>query len=248
MFLCETHFRPSFRIDKNGAQRSASGAVFPASSWSIPMLQIKFLPFGAKLVYPSVKLPPGPDSLPTLASCIARGTDLVQSAVCGWEIRCTGQGSLAGGLSRAINIEHEPMGSSSVPQPSCFLLLLQRRCEQVFEKHRSQRLDGSLRKLGKKAAQRRTNGQGVSSEQCHERVGKRKHSLVECLQRTFSPDRVTQKHDREVNEVIMTEPTSSEAYALLNPRKQTLVPKIVCDHSNFPKPRWRVISPDCAEV
>ena len=31
----------------------------------------------------------------------------------------------------------------------------------------------------------------------------------------------------------MTEPTSSEAYALLNPRKHTLVPKIVCDHSNF---------------
>ena len=59
MFLCETHFRPSFRIDKNGAQRSASGAVFPASSWSIPMLQIKFLPFGAKLVHPSVKLPFG---------------------------------------------------------------------------------------------------------------------------------------------------------------------------------------------
>ena len=139
------------------------------------------------LVCMSLEYPgPSPDSLPTLASCIARGTDLVQSAVCGWEIRCTGEGSLAGGLSRAINIEHEPMGSSSIPQPSCFLLLLQRRCEQVFEKHRSQRLDGSLRKLGKKAAQRRTNGQAVSSEQRHERVGKRKHSLVECLQRTFS--------------------------------------------------------------
>src|SRR6266487_102654 len=72
---------------------------------------------------------PGPDSLPPLASCIARGTDLVQSAVCGWEIRRTGQGSLAGGLSRAINIKHEPMPSLSVPQPSCLLLLLQRPSE-----------------------------------------------------------------------------------------------------------------------
>ena len=29
MFLCETHFRPSFRIDKNGAQRSARCEQFP---------------------------------------------------------------------------------------------------------------------------------------------------------------------------------------------------------------------------
>jgi hypothetical protein len=55
--------RPSFRIYKNGTQRSVSGAVFPASSWSIPMLQIKFLPFGAKLVHPLVNLPPAADDL-----------------------------------------------------------------------------------------------------------------------------------------------------------------------------------------
>src|SRR5260370_35093674 len=73
MFLCETHLRPSFRIDKNGAQRSASGAVFPASSWSIPMLQIKFLPVGAKLGHLSVKLPGGWRRARQLAAFLGRG-------------------------------------------------------------------------------------------------------------------------------------------------------------------------------
>jgi hypothetical protein len=48
----------TIRIDKNGAQRSASGAVFLDPEWSIPMIQIKFPPFSAKFVRLSVNLPP----------------------------------------------------------------------------------------------------------------------------------------------------------------------------------------------
>jgi hypothetical protein len=48
----------TIRIDKIGAQRSASGAVFLDPEWSIPMIQITFPPFRAKFVRLSVNLPP----------------------------------------------------------------------------------------------------------------------------------------------------------------------------------------------
>jgi hypothetical protein len=49
----------TIRIYKNGAQRSASGAVFLDPEWSIPMIQITFPPFRAKFVRLSVNLPIG---------------------------------------------------------------------------------------------------------------------------------------------------------------------------------------------
>ena len=49
----------TIRIDKNGAQRSASGAVVLDPAWSIPMIQIKFPPVSAKFVRLSVNLPIG---------------------------------------------------------------------------------------------------------------------------------------------------------------------------------------------
>src|SRR6266496_930668 len=70
----------------------------------------------------------------SLASCIARGTDFVQAALCGWKIRRAGQGSLAGGLSRAINIKYQPVRSLPVPQSTRFLPLLQRASQQIFQK------------------------------------------------------------------------------------------------------------------
>src|SRR5713101_5404681 len=48
---------------------------------------------------------PGPDSFPSLAPCIAMSTDLVQSAVCQWEIRGGWQGALASSLPCAIHIK-----------------------------------------------------------------------------------------------------------------------------------------------
>src|SRR5947209_8219591 len=60
-----------------------------------------------------------------LAPCIARSADLIQPTVDRWEIRSTRQGSLTSGLPCAIDIEYLPMPSLPIPQPPCFLLLLQ---------------------------------------------------------------------------------------------------------------------------
>ena len=45
------------RISKNGAQTSASGALFPTSSWSIPMIGADFLHGSPKSVEVGPKLP-----------------------------------------------------------------------------------------------------------------------------------------------------------------------------------------------
>ncbi len=49
---------------------------------------------------------PGPDGFTPLASEVARSTDLIQAAVCRWEIGSGWQGALASCLPCAIHIEY----------------------------------------------------------------------------------------------------------------------------------------------
>jgi hypothetical protein len=55
-------------------------------------------------------------------------------------------------------------------------------------------------------------------EQSHERVSKRLQSFIERFERAFATDRIAQKHDSKVDEVIMAKSTSCKAHALLNSR------------------------------
>src|SRR6266581_2980073 len=180
-----------------------------------------------------------PDHFAPLAPQIARSADLVQPTLGGWEIRCARQGSLAGGLSRPINIEHQVVCSLPVPQPTCFLLLLHRSCQEIFEKHRAQRLNRSLIQSGKKATQCRASGQAIPSEQRHERVGKRLQALVERFQRAFAADGIAQQHSHKVDELIASEAPTRKAHAFFNEREHTLVPQIVSYERHFAQPAWR---------
>ena len=69
---------------------------------------------------------PDPDHFPPLASCIARSTDLAQPALCWRAIRRARYSSLASNLPCAIDIEHHPMVSLSIPQPAWLLRFFQR--------------------------------------------------------------------------------------------------------------------------
>jgi hypothetical protein len=113
----------------------------------------------------------GPNDFTPLASEIARGADLVQSALCQREIGRTRQGTLAGRLPRAINVEDEPSVSLAIPQPTRFFLLLQRPSDQIFEKHRAQCLDWRLIKGRKEARKCRAVREAFSPEEGHERSG-----------------------------------------------------------------------------
>ncbi len=56
----------------------------------------------------------GPDDFPTLAPCVASSTDFIQPAIGRWQLFCLGQGALAGGLTRAIDIEDHPLEALSI--------------------------------------------------------------------------------------------------------------------------------------
>ncbi len=149
------------------------------------------------------------------------------------------QSSLAGGLSRPINIEDLPLGSLPVPEPSRGLLLLQRSGQQVFEKDHAQRLDCLLVQAGEKVRKRRAVRQAIAVEQRHKRGRKRREPLIEGFERAFGTDGVPQEHDDKVNEVILPEVTPGEARSLHNARKQALTFQKVCHHGHFAEPGWR---------
>ncbi len=82
-----------------------------------------------------------PYDLSPLASCVPRGTDLIQPAK-GWgQVFGLGQGPLAGRLTRAIKIKDHPGVSRSIRQPPHLLLggvAGEWATEQIIEKERAQ--------------------------------------------------------------------------------------------------------------
>ncbi len=83
-------------------------------------------------------------------------------------IQCLRQDTLAGRLSRAIDIEDEEVAPLSVPQSARLLLFHEGTSQQLFEKQRTQRLNRRLIEAAEKAAERRTRRQPVASEERHE--------------------------------------------------------------------------------
>lgn len=64
-----------------------------------PVLAVTFARCPGKRAEPLVHIDlehggPGPNSFPSFAPCIARGTDLIRTALCGWQIRCGWQCTL----------------------------------------------------------------------------------------------------------------------------------------------------------
>src|SRR6266566_4851922 len=84
----------------------------------------------------------GTDDFPPFAPSVARGTDLIQPAQGRRQIRVLGQGPLAGGLSRAIDIKDESGLSLSIHKLASLPLWAQRAREQIVEKERAQGFDG----------------------------------------------------------------------------------------------------------
>ena len=64
-----------------------------------------------------------PDDFPALASRLASSTDLIQPAIGRWQLFCLRQGALAGGFTRAIDIEDHPSATLSIYQAACLPLL-----------------------------------------------------------------------------------------------------------------------------
>ncbi len=77
---------------------------------------------------------PRPHHLPALASRVARGTDVIQPTMSGWQFFGLGQGPLASSLARSIGIKDHPGVSCSIHQASGLFLEGSRATEQIVEK------------------------------------------------------------------------------------------------------------------
>jgi hypothetical protein len=89
----------------------------------------------------------GPHHLPAFAPGVARSTDLIQPAK-GWrQVFGLGQGALAGGLPRPIEIKDHPRISRSIQQTAGLLVIRvvqERATEHIIEIERAQGFDGCL--------------------------------------------------------------------------------------------------------
>src|SRR5207247_6455321 len=110
----------------------------------------------------------GPDDFPTLAACVASSTDFIQPTKGRWQLFCLGQGALARGLTRAINIEDHPLEALSIPQAPCLPLFREWATEQIVKKQGAQRFDWLLPQSRQKARKGRASWQLVTVNQGHE--------------------------------------------------------------------------------
>src|SRR5260370_3729940 len=80
----------------------------------------------------------------------------------------------------------------------------------------AQRLDPYLIKGREIAGKGSRMRQVCSPKQCHERLGKRKQSLIKGLERSFPAHGVATEHDDKINHFVVPHPSTCKAHALLD--------------------------------
>jgi hypothetical protein len=81
--------------------------------------------------------------------------------------------------------------------------------------------------------------QAFPSEQSHERVGERLHTLIERFQGRFATDRIPQQHRHKVDKIIVPEAAACKAHLLLYCYKHALAFQEVRNQALLPKPAGR---------
>ena len=158
---------------------------------------------------------PGSHDLPSFAPGVAGSTHLTQSALCSGTITGVRQRELTGSFSRAIHIEDQIVCPLPIPASTGFLLVFQRTSQEIFEKVCTQRLDSGLVKRREKAGECRAMRQAFPSEEGHERVDERLHTLMERFQGAFATDRIPQQQRHKVDKIIVSKASACKAHLLL---------------------------------
>jgi len=92
-------------------------------------------------------------------------------------------------------LENQPVGASSIPQPTCLLLFAQQSRKPIGEKDLAQRFDRRESQGRQKATECGARGQAVSPEERHVGSGKGLQALVESFEGAFATDSVAKKQD-----------------------------------------------------
>src|SRR5207237_3789161 len=89
---------------------------------------------------------------------------------------------------------------------------------------------------GMEAVEGRARWQANAAEQCHDRFGKRLHTLIEGFQRAFEASRIPHEDSHKVDDLIVSEAATGKAYSLFYGRKDTLAFQNMREHDHFPEP------------
>ena len=168
-----------------------------------------------------------PDDFPPLAPRVARSTDVIQPAKGRGQVFGLGQGALAGGFPRAIDVKDHPVVSRSIHQaPGLLARWREWAAEQIIEKERAQGFDGLLGQRRQKAREGRAGGQLVTLKQGHEGDGKGLEPLVEGLQRAFSADGIAEEDRKKIDHLVVPEAPPRKAHLLADLGQDTVLAKM----------------------
>ena len=166
----------------------------------------------------------GTDDLPTLAPSVAGRTHLSQPPLGCRQFRRLWQGTLAGGLARAIDVEDHSLAACSVNQPAGLPLFAQRARQPIFKKEHSQGFNRRWGEAGQKATERRAAGQLLPVEQGHEWFGKRSQPFIEGFKGTFATDRVAEEDRQKVDHLVVPKAPPRKAHVLTDGGQDALFP------------------------
>src|SRR5207245_2689735 len=93
----------------------------------------------------------GTDDLPALAPGVAGRTHLTQAKLWCRQLRGFWQGTLAGGLARAIDVEDDSLSACSINKSASLPLFPQRARKPIFKKERAQGFDSRLGEEGRES-------------------------------------------------------------------------------------------------
>ena len=105
-------------------------------------------------------------------------------------------------------------------------------------KERPQRLHRRLIKGRQKPRERRAVWQAISPKERHQCACKRQESLVIRLEGGFAAHGIADKHDDKIDHIIVTEPRSGKAYALLDRFQDANMGEQLSHSTHFTEPGW----------
>src|SRR5512135_3432846 len=177
--------------------------------------------------------------LASLTSGVARGTHRSQATLRPWQMVSAGQGTLAGRLTRAVDVEDLPLLPLPIPESRDLGVCTQRSGQHIGQKQRAQGFDHWHRQGRQSTRESRAGGQPVSPKERHEGLGPGPQGLVESLQGALPTDGVAKENDKKVDQFIVSKASSLKADAFGELGQDALLPKMLRQEHEFAPPGRR---------
>lgn len=169
-----------------------------------------------------------------LAPPIARSRNLLKTTMRLWQGLPLRQRPLTRCLPGSIHIHDHKLLAHTIPQATRGSERLSRH--QILLKERPQRLHRRLIKGRKISSERRAVWQAIWPKERHKCACKRQASLVIRLEGGFAAQDIADKHDDKIDHIVVTEPRSGKADALLDRFQDANMGEQLSDSTHFCSP------------